>query len=150
MGKKFMVIIIFAVLAAVLVFRFCSSQGEPPEAFIKINGKDITMKRGSYQWTSRYLLSYSTEIADAASPNQIAENMEAVGIKQKSVGDIAFHDDSNPKIHAYIWSGTERSKELTIKNNKLTLPAELGKHVIEVETKWKKGNASYTFVVDIQ
>lgn len=150
MGKKFIVIIIFAVLASVVMIKFFSGQGEPPEAFIKINGKDIALERGSYQWTSRYMLSYSTEIADAASPNQMAEHMEAVGIKQKSVGEITFSDDSNPKIHAYIWSSSERSKALTMKNNKLILPTEPGKHVIEVESIWKKGNASYVFVVETQ
>lgn len=150
MGKKFVAIIILAILAAVFMFTSCSGQGEPPEAAIKINSKDIELERGSYQWTSRYMLSYNTVGTDAASPSQMAEHIKAVQINKKSFGLLSFKSHFPPEIHAYLWKKEDRGKELTIKNNQLTLPTEKGRHVIEIEAQWQNGDVSYTFVVEVK
>ena len=150
MHKKLLAVIILASILAACMFISCSGQGEPPEGMISINGEEKKLAKGSYQWTTRYMLSSQTVGTDAASPNQMAEYIKAIQIEKQTIAAVVFKDGSKPVLHAYIWKQNERSAELATKDNQLVLPTEKGKHVIEITAKWPKGNASYTFVAEVK
>ncbi|MTT30721.1 hypothetical protein GMB86_01670 [Terrilactibacillus sp. BCM23-1] len=76
--------------------------------------------------------------------------MKRVKIKHHTAASIQVKDHSKPKLSAYEWVSDDQRHELSVKNNALTLPNETGKHVIEITADWPNGNASYTFVVEVE
>lgn len=143
----------FAILMLLLfIVVGCSNETkeEPPEAIVKINDKNIETVRGTYQWKKKSLFSNTTVIADAAAPFQIAEDMKAKIVEQRSVANVAFNDGSQPQLQAYLWEGEKRGEELPLNQHHITLPSEKGKFVIEMNAQWPNGDSSYTFVVEVQ
>jgi len=144
---------LFAILMLfLLIIVGCSSETkeEPPEAIVKINGENIETAKGTYQWETKGLFSNNSVIADAAAPFQIAEDMKAKIVEQSSVANIEFNDDSQPQLHTYLWEEEKRGEELPLNQHQITLPSEKGKYVIEISAVWLNGDASYTFVVEVQ
>ncbi|WP_099157133.1 hypothetical protein [Virgibacillus ndiopensis] len=123
---------------------------EPPEAKVQINDKNIQTTKGSYSWETKGLLSNSSVIADAAAPYQLAEDMAAKLVEKGSIANVKFTDGSKPQLEAYIWEEEVRGKRLSLNESKLTLPSQSGKHVIEIFANWPNGDASYTFVAEVQ
>ena len=69
---------------------------------------------------------------DAAAPFQIAEEMEAKIVPQDSVGNIEFNDNTEPELNVYLWEGENRAKELSLKQNQLILPSQVGRYLIGI------------------
>lgn len=145
--KKLLVILISMSL---FIISGCSSLSEPPNAFVTINDKKIELSKGGYHWEKKGIFSTTAIIADAASPYQIAKELEVIPIDQASVADVRFSDHLPPTLSAYLWEEKGREKELPVNGTQITLPTKTGKYVIEVWAEWSKGNASYTFVVEVK
>ncbi|MBA2872209.1 hypothetical protein HNQ85_002518 [Anoxybacillus calidus] len=145
--KKFLFALTTVML---LIVAGCSSGTEPPEAIVKINDDTIETSKGTYQWETQRLLSKKVRNADAAAPSEIAKKMKVKIVPQGSTANIEFSDNSEPELNVYSWKGEERTKELPLKQNQLTLPSQVGRYVIEIFARWSNGDASYTFVVEIQ
>jgi hypothetical protein len=142
---------LFILLSTILfIISGCSSLNEPPDAIATVNDKDIEISKGSYHWEEKGIFSNKAVVADAAAPHQIAEQLETKIVDQGSVVNIKFSDNSKPQLNAYLWGSEKRGKELSLKENHLTLPSEAGTYAIEVMAKWSNGDASYTFVVETQ
>ena len=148
---------LFIILAAALfIISGCSGAGvplgstEPPNATGSIDGQKIKLSRGSYHWEHKGLFSTTATVADAASPFQIAEELKPISVIQGAPAEIQFSDKSEPQLTAYLWKEDARGKELAIDEKQLTLPSEAGEYVVEVWAEWPNGNASYTFVVEVQ
>ncbi|WP_143001412.1 hypothetical protein [Tenuibacillus multivorans] len=71
-------------------------------------------------------------------------------VRPNAAAIIEFDDGSKPKLSGYLWEDESHGSELSSKQNKITLPSEKGKHIIEIPAEWAKGEASYTFVVEVQ
>lgn len=123
------------------------TKDEPPAAFVKIKDEKIEIAKGSYRWETKGLFSNHAVIADASAPFQLAEDLN-VNVVSNSGADVAFSDGSEPQVHAYVWEGEQRGKELSWKHDQLSLPSEKGKYVIELSAEWLNGEASYTFVIE--
>jgi len=52
-------------------------RGGPPNATITIAGKDVSLTRGAYRWEEKGPFSANVTTVDAASPYQIAKQLEA-------------------------------------------------------------------------
>jgi hypothetical protein len=145
---------IFALVTVMLLIITGCSGGtgkeEPPEAIVEINDGTIETSKGTYKWETQVFLSKNVVIADAAAPFQIAEEMEARIVPQGSIANIKFSDTSKPQLNVYLWEEEKRGKELSLIRNQLTLPSQIGRYVIEIFARWSNGEASYTFVVEIQ
>jgi hypothetical protein len=88
--------------------------------------------------------------AYAAAPSELAKEMEAKIVPQSSIANIKFSDNSEAELNVYLWKDEKRTKELPLKHYQLTLPSQVGRYVIEIFARWSNGDASYTFVVEIQ
>jgi hypothetical protein len=148
---------LFIILAAALfIISGCSNSrvplgaAEPPNATGAIDGREIKLSRGSYRWEHKGLFSTTATIADAASPFQIAEELKPISVIQGAPAEIQFSDKSEPQLTAYLWKEDARRKELAIDEKQLMLPSEAGEYVIEIWAEWPNGNASYTFVVEVE
>lgn len=127
-----------------------NQQKEPPKAMVMINGETFKTTRGSYHWEIKHGSTVEAIIADAASPNQIAENMKAIMAESNTEAGITFGDGSIPQLHAYVWNEKGRKNALQVKKMNVTLPGKKGKHTIEIAAKWNNGNSSNTFVVEVK
>ncbi|MGG0485249.1 hypothetical protein ABEY65_17780 [Priestia aryabhattai] len=146
--KKYLLLILLVFL---LFLNGCSTniRKEPPQLIATVNKERIEATRGTYQWETKNFLSNTTTVADAASPFQIAQNIKPQTVKVNSTVNVEFNDQSQPKVHAYLWDKEERTKELSLDQNQVILPSKRGKYVIEISSKWTNGDASYTLVVNV-
>jgi hypothetical protein len=144
--------ILTVLLVVFIVLTGCSKdiQNKPPSAIVIINGKKIETELGTYSWETKGLFSNHAVIADASSPSQIAENMKVIRVKQDSVARIKFSDDSSPQLKVFLWEENQQAKEIPLKGTQFKIPSQPGKYVMEISAKWSNGDASYTFVVEVQ
>ncbi len=118
-----------------------------PHGVVIINEIEYSMGKGGYRWEKKEGLTMQVVTTDAASPNQIAANFEAIQVTTPSEVTIAF--DSNPQISVFLWNKDERDKEVAQSNGKFEAPLEEGRYIYEVFAEWKNGAASYTFVIEV-
>ncbi|RZT23620.1 hypothetical protein [Fictibacillus sp. BK138] len=121
----------------------------PPSmtGLINVQGKEYKIEAGNYKWKRKKGSETEVVQTDAASPNQIGEYYRA--IKLESNTNINIDIEDNPKVSVYQWNQNGRDKEVTLKNNHLSVPSSKGRYIYEVLAKWPNGEVSYTFVVEV-
>jgi hypothetical protein len=121
----------------------------PPSmtGLINVQGKEYEMKAGNYKWERKKGSETQVVQTDAASPFQIGESYNAIGVEPNTNINIEIED--NPKISVYQCNENGRDKEVTLKNNHLSVPSSKGRYIYEVLAKWPNGEVSYTFVVEV-
>lgn len=145
-----------------LVIVGCSNKSnhnsleEDPRNFVGnviIDGGIHEMKPGGYRFDGET----SSELTDAASPNQIAEEINAISIAPDT--EIKIEIDQNPEITLYQWEGSERGKAMNMSDNQFNSPSEPGNYVYEAFAEWDNlnnargwtsGEMSYTFVIEVK
>lgn len=115
--------------------------------FIYVNGKKYEMTAGNYKWERKVGSDTEAVKTDAASPSQIAESFNPIGIEQNT--NIYIEIQDHPKIYVYQWYENDRDKEVILKNNQIAVPSSEGRYIYEVLAKWSNGEVSYTFVVEV-
>lgn len=145
----------FLLFVVVLALVGCSEKPateeiKPPRLKATLDGKrQIQTVLGTYSWEENG----SNIVADAASPNQIAQEMRGtlIPLKQNS-SFVQFREmDSIKKIRIYEWNTDQRGNEVKLNERlEFLLPQESGRHIYEAFVEYDKGEASYTFVVEIK
>ena len=141
----FLVLLLMIVSGCTKVF-----DKEPPKANAIIKNKEIPLKRGGFHWTTEEGTLTKATIADAASPNQIAQDLIASPVEKGSQASIQFSDHSKPQLTYNFWDGDRSGKPISMEGNKITFPSNRGKYIIEVNATWSNEDASYTFVIDVK
>jgi hypothetical protein len=154
--------IIFAIIFSSLLLTGCTigtvrtdNQVEnnkddfPPSmtGLINVKGKEFSMKAGNYKWERKKGSETEVVQTDAASPSQIGESFNAIGLEPNANINIEIED--NPKISVYQWNENGRDKEVILKNKSLSVPSNKGRYIYEVLAKWSNGEVSYTFAVEV-
>lgn len=140
-------------LLPLMIVTGCSQNSvgeEPPDLTVTMEDKDFPAVKGTYTWETEGLFSNEAVIADAEAPYQIAEGMNIETVKPGQSATLNFSDDTKPELNAYTWKDENRSKQLEVNQNKIVLPSEKGKYVVEVMARWSNGESSYTFVIDVK
>jgi hypothetical protein len=101
------------------------------------------MEQGGFYWKK----GNESVQTDAASPNQIAENFEAIPIDAGK--EIQLEIEQSPRLQVILWENTPKNN-ISLHKNKFNAPSEKGKYVYEVLAKWANGEVSFTFVVEVQ
>lgn len=150
-------ILAVTLLGILLLTTACSSGASKKESdndfpptlrgTIEINGQQYDMAKGNYRWERKQGLETEVIQADAASPYQIAENLDAIRINKNETILINIEEES--AIHVYLWDENGRQKEVSINNKQFRAPENTGKYVYEVLAQWSNGEVSYTFVVEM-
>ncbi|WP_316568624.1 hypothetical protein [Neobacillus sp. YIM B06451] len=118
-------------------------------AFIEVNGKEYELKRGGYRWETRLKSGQiRVEMTDYASPFQMASGMEAIKLEPNQQVKILI--EGNPQLEVYEWTEGGRENKYELTQNQFLAPVDKGEYIFEVFSKWKNGEASYAFVVEIQ
>lgn len=123
--------------------------GFPPSmtGLIDVGETEYEMAAGGYRWERKNGAEVEVVQTDAASPNQIAEEFEAIHVEPKSTIDIEIEGD--PDISVYLWNTDGKEKAVPIHNNELSAPSDEGQYIYEVVATWSTGEVSYTFVVEV-
>ncbi|MYL37463.1 hypothetical protein [Halobacillus litoralis] len=127
----------------------CSGTSEPPDGFMTMNKEVTEMAKGTYEWTKEGVFSDSQVTADAGTPYEIADNVEAAPSGGDKTAVITFSSGKTPELSAFIWDDEGRQEELPIENEQVTLPDSEGRYTIEVFAEWENGTGSYTLPVMI-
>ncbi|WP_026477660.1 hypothetical protein [Alkaliphilus transvaalensis] len=129
------------------------SEDFPPQivGFIQTNDALMKMEPGGFKWEKNGKII----IADAASPNQIAESFEAMTLPPETKVTIQLEDQ--PDLTLYLWKDDIRAKVIPLSNNQFKIPVDQGDYVYEVIAQWSNfknsniaGSVSYTFVVGVE
>lgn len=115
---------------------------------IEVNGQQYDMAKGNYRWERKEGMETQVIETDAASPYQIADDFEAIPIRQSAIIHINIEDE--PSVTVYPWDENGRQKEVSVNNKQFEAPESAGKYVYEVLAQWSNGEVSYTFAVDIK
>lgn len=153
--KRILVVIL---LGFSLALTACSSETSKKESendfpptmtgTIEVDGQKYEMAKGNYRWERKQGLETEVIQADAASPYQIAENLDAIRIDKSET--ILINIEGESAINVFLWDENGRQKEVSINNKQFQAPESTGKYVYEVLAEWTNGEISYTFVVDMK
>ena len=121
----------------------------PPSmtGLIQVNEAEYEMKAGGYRWERKTASGMEVVRTDAATPNQIGEEIEAIRIEPNST--ITIEIDENPEIDVYLWNANGKEKAVPVHNKEISAPNHVGTYIYEVVATWSTGEVSYTFVVDV-
>ncbi|MFJ7668702.1 hypothetical protein ACIQXI_16515 [Lysinibacillus sp. NPDC097195] len=122
----------------------------PPSmtGWVHVDGKKYEIEAGGYRWERRKGLSTETVLTDHASPNQVAENLDAIPLEPST--NIQVEIEENPTINVYLWNEDGREKGILLHNDEIIAPISKGRYVYEVFAQWSNGEVSYTFVVEVK
>jgi len=146
-------------LFSLLALSACTSGAAKDEEFppemtgvVLINNQEYEMKSSGYRWTKKSGNDTQIVTTDAASPNQVAEELTAIPMK---VGTKVMIDvEEDPELSAYLWNESGRVNNIPLNDNKFSPPSTKGRYIYEVIADWSNGHVtgevSYTFVVEVK
>lgn len=109
-----------------------------PELGIVFDTENITVEKGGYSWN----YDGKSVIVDAASPNQIAENMTGNKIEPNAELTFKFSEAPN-KLTVVDWSEIKNNL-FDFNNDKIIAPKEKGTYIYEIIGEWEEGQVSFT------
>lgn len=115
---------------------------------IEIDDNEYEIQRGGYRWERKIGLQTQIVQTDHASPFQMAKNMDSIILKPDQI--VTINIEENPQLYIYLWNENGRDKRINHSTNQIKVPSNEGKYIYEVLAKWSNGEASYTFVIEIQ
>lgn len=115
---------------------------------VRVNNAQHEMVVGGYKWERKQGSETQAVQTDSASPYQIAEDFKAIALEQNQ--KVTIDIEENPELYVYLWTKDGREKEITLKDNQITVPASKGQYIYEVLAKWNNGEVSYTFVAEVK
>ncbi|WP_053366319.1 hypothetical protein [Bacillus sp. FJAT-27245] len=118
-------------------------------AYIHVDGQDYEITRGGYEWKTKLKSGVTRVITtDHAGPYQMSSSIEAIHLEPNK--QVTIKIKGKPQLELYLWNETGRYKKYELKQNEFTTHGDKGEYIFEIFSKWKNGEASYTFVVEIQ
>jgi hypothetical protein len=121
---------------------------EPPAMFLKANDEEYLMVQGGFTWTVKKRFETNVITTDAASPNQIANNLNPIIVDKGS--ELEFITAGDPTISVYLWNSEEIVEEVPYQDNHFFAPGEEGIYTYEARGVWENGDSSYTIVIEVE
>ena len=129
------------------LFPMRVANAEPPELTLTVADIDIPMVQGSGCWP---LKNGEVLCHDTLAPPELLKSQTPVVVPSGS--KVNLHFSYAPlSISASQWmNGTPVKQDLTDHNTTLRLPTEQGTYIYDIFAKWKEGDVSYAFTVQVQ
>lgn len=121
---------------------------EIPSLMVSFDNDEITVVRGTYDWTITDG-KYSTNFhADTESSEKIAEYMNGNIILPQTQLNLKFSQTPR-KVNVIYW-GEIIDVEYNFTDSIITVPNEEGIYVFEIVSEWEKGKVSYTIKIIVK
>lgn len=143
-------------LIFLLIFTFsgCSNNDKEnigantPSLNIVCDNQSISVEKGGFKWTTKeWLFNKKSVVADSASPEQIAANMDGNTVLPQAELKLEFSKKPN-EVTVIDWSKS-KDNAYTLKDNSIIAPKESGIYIYEIIGKWDEGQVSYTIKIII-
>ena len=139
-------------LTACVNEEFSDSVGEfdIPNFFANVEMENVIhpLAKGGYSWTEKSSFGGRTVVTDHASPNQQAEQMEAILVAKGAEVKVTIED--KPDLTVFTWTDKGKESEIAMMQNSFHVASEPGIYVYEIVATWKQGYRSYVLKVEVQ
>ncbi len=136
-------------LSLVLILTGCSITNNSIEEQIPTSGSIVVGKTEYEMMPGKYTYRGETmkiSTLEDKSVYEIAEGFDTLNVEKNESIEIILED--NPSLTVNEWNDVGEVKEITIKDNKITVQSEAGIYIYEVVAKWPNGEASFIFEVE--
>ena len=146
--SKFLIPLL-VVIGLGLYFVFSQYNARPPVPLITVNDQNVTVVQGSYCWE----VLITTTCAEEVSPPELInfQYFQPVELLPESPVKIEFNNKPiENTLRAHLWVNNEKIETIQLNNNVLTAPKAKGVYIYEITARWKNGNSSYVFVMQVK
>jgi Prokaryotic membrane lipoprotein lipid attachment site len=143
--KKYILLIVIA-----LLLSGCSIPNTVKEDQIPTSGKIVVGKKeygmitGEYSYQGKGM---KMKKINKKSARDFAKDFDNLSVKKDTIIEIVIED--NPSLTVKEWKENGEITEVTISNNKITVPSQPGNYIYEVIGTWPRGEATFIFDVDV-
>ncbi len=106
------------------------------------------LAKGGYSWTEKGFMQERNVMTDHASPNQQAEQMEAILVAKGAEVKVSIEDE--PDLTVFTWTDKGKEKEIAVMQNSFHVASDPGVYIYEIIATWKQGYRSYVLKVEVQ
>ena len=121
-----------------------------PNFFAKVEMDDVIypLAKGAYSWTEKSSFGERTVTTDHASPNQQAEEMEAIVVSKGA--EVKVSIESEPDLTVFMLTDKGKEKKIAMKENSFNVVSDQGVYVYEIVATWEQGYRSYVLKIEVQ
>jgi len=116
---------------------------KPPQAEITIEGRRISAVQGSYCWEEVCADAKYSSAFEAGTEIRPVEVPPGIRVK------IRFPEEPDHLTVAQ-WTDEHSSSEVRMKDHAFAVPDKEGLYVYELSARWKEGDASFAFSVEVK
>lgn len=141
--------LIFVVLAVGVIGFYLVRGATPPKPKVTFEGHKIEVAQGSYCWNGLV----GTKCEDMISPPDIIKHHEFKPVIVPPGSKIRIEFSQEPEantLNVSRWLSSSESENISLSNNKLIVPKEKGVYIYDVFARWKKGDSSYAFAIEVK
>lgn len=148
--KRFLIFFfVIGVIAGGIYAVIGQFSAKPPSPTITVGKQKVEVVQGSYCWGGLF----RTVCADTSAPPDLIKHqgLKPIAVSPESSLKIAFKNEPTKNtLEANRWLNNGETEAVTINKNVLTAPKEKGVYVYEIFARWKNGDSSYAFVIEVR
>jgi hypothetical protein len=150
MGKFLISLLIIAISTISFYLVIGHIEVKPPSPQIIVGEKRIKVAQGSYCWEG--FLKVNKACTDTSSPPFLIEEQHLKPISVSPESDTKIEFSSEPNVDTLVvkrWINHEETEEVLLNGNVFEVPKDKGVYTYEVFARWKKGDSSHAFVIEV-
>ncbi|HAX73159.1 MAG TPA: hypothetical protein DCY20_06510 [Firmicutes bacterium] len=132
------------------LFVGCSNElATTPNLNVYSGEEEIAVVKGGYEWSRRInWFEKQVEVADAASPEQMAQQLDGDVVSGNSDLCLVFTEKPD-KVEVIAW-GERKDVPFTATLDKISVPNQSGTYIYEILAQWPQGHVSYTIKIIVE
>ena len=146
MRRLFLLLLTSTILMGCSQFAIYEASSRYLDGKIIVDDKEYNLIHGYYTYKDEDV---ELKILDPFSPINAADQFDTLTLAKNSKIEIVLEDKTN-YITVHQTNENDEVEEILLDENVLTVPAEEGYYIYEVVGKWKNGETTLVFDIDVQ
>ena len=146
MRRLFLLLLMSTILMGCSQFAIYEASSRYLDGKIIVDDKEYNLIHGYYTYKDEDV---ELKILDPFSPINAADQFDTLTLAKNSKIEIVLEDKTN-YITVHQTNENDEVEEILLDENVLTVPAEEGYYIYEVVGKWKNGETTLVFDIDVQ
>ena len=146
MRRLFLLLLTSTILMGCSQFAIYEASSRYLDGKIIVDDKEYNLIHGYYTYKDEDV---ELKILDPFSPINAADQFDTLTVAKNSKIEIVLEDKTN-YITVHQTNENDEVEEILLDENVLTVPAEEGYYIYEVVGKWKNGETTLVFDIDVQ